>query len=153
MQSLIFDFKKSPTFFKKWNKEFDVEDIISDSDTINADFNIVIVDDVCDDNIEDCIDSNGELVYSSPHILSKTCALDYKEEGLERCYISLNQDVTFDFEELSVENFSLKGAFLTTEGGYVLGYSINQYSLNVTYQMIFEEGLIFFDIIEGVVND
>ena len=149
MQSLVFDFKKSPTFFQRWNKEFDVEDLDANG-IINATFKIVIVDDVCEDNIEECLNSSGQLTYSSPHTITQDCSLKYTREGLEREYISLNGDVHFIFEE--GENFSLKGAFLTTNGGYVLGYSINQQSLNITNEMIFEDTLIFFDIIEGVID-
>lgn len=148
MQSLVFDFKKSPTFFQRWNKEFDVEDLDGNG-VINATFKIVIVNDVCEDNIEDCINNSGQLIFTSPNALSETCSLKYSREGLEREYISLNGDVTFEFEDT---NFSLRGAFLTTNSGYVLGYSINQQSLNVTNEMIFEDTLIFFDILEGVID-
>ena len=143
MQSYIFDFKKSPTFFKKWNKKFDVENLSSET------MNIVLVDDICDDNIEDCLNSNGELKYSSPNIVSEDCTLNFVEEDVNRSYIQLDDDVTFEF---GTANFSMKGAFLTTSEGYVLGYSINQYSLNITNEMIFEKDLIFFDIVEGVLN-
>ena len=49
-------------------------------------------------------------------------------------------------------SFKMKGAFLTTDTGFVLGYSINQYTLEITTQMIFEKDLTFFDIVE-VVSD
>ena len=65
----------------------------------------------------------------------------------------LDDDVTFEFDgETYPESFDMKGAFLTTADGYVLGYSINQFSLTITTQMIFEKDLVFFDIIEGVLN-
>ena len=46
----------------------------------------------------------------------------------------------------------MKGAFLTTYDDYVLGYSINQFSITITTQMIFEDGLTFYDIVDGVYN-
>lgn len=144
MQSFIFDFKKSPTFFTKgWNKKFDVDDLSNET------INIVLVDDICDDNISDCIDSGGELIYTSSNTLSENCTLNFVEEDENRCYIQLDDDVTFDLDN---DNFSMKGAFLTDSSGYVIGYSINQYSLNITNEMVFEKDLIFFDIVEGVLN-
>ena len=144
MQSYIFDFKKSPSFFRKgWNKKFDVDDLSNET------INIVLVDDICDDNISDCINGEGELIYSSPNILSENCTLNFVDEDENRSYIQLDDDVTFELEET---NFNMKGAFLTTSDGYVIGYSINQYSLNITNAMIFEKDLIFFDIVESVIN-
>lgn len=147
MQSLIFDFRKSPTFLQKWNKEFDVEDIEATC------FYIVLVDDICDDNFSDCVNQDNQIKYSEDHLISSECYLKYVIDGTNE-KIALDGDVTIDFDgETNPESFSLKGAFLTNDNGYIMGYSINQQSFNVTNQMIFEDDLVFFDIIEGVLND
>lgn len=141
MQSYIFDFEEAPSFFLKWNKEFDVESFD------NSTFNIVLVDDICEDNIEDCIDANGDLLYSGEHVLTKECSLRYEHRtNLGLGVIVLDSETVF---ELLENNFSLKGAFITTSGGYVMGYSINSFGINLTNQVIFEEDLILWDIAEG----
>lgn len=113
-------------------------------------FYIVLVDDICDDNFSDCINQDNQLKYSNNHYVSAECELKHEVNG-EVESIILNEDCTFTFdgEGTNPESFNMKGAFLTTDSGYVMGYSINQYSINITTQMIFEKGLIFYDIIEG----
>ena len=146
MQSYIFDFRKSPTFLKKWNKEFDVEDFD------NSTFYIVLVNDVCADNVSECIDNNGQLVYSGSNIISNSCELEYVINGNTES-IALKEDCTFTFDDTTYPaHFNMKGAFLVNEDNYVLGYSINQYSLYITTQMIFEAGLIFYSIVESVLD-
>ena len=131
---------------QKWNKEFDVEDMGTNC------FYIVLVDDECDNNFSDCINQDGQLRYSNQHYISVECELKYTiNNNAEQ--IALADDVTFDFDGTTYpESFNMKGAFLTTDSGYVMGYSINQYSINITTQMIFEKDLIFFDMVEGVSN-
>ena len=146
MQSYIFDFKKSTKFLKKWNKEFDVEAF--DSST----FQITLVDGECANNFSDCVDSDGQLIYTSTHSISAECELDYVVQDNTESIV-LKEDCTFDFDgETYPTSFKMKGAFLTTDTGFVLGYSINQYTLEITTQMIFEKDLTFFDIVE-VVSD
>ena len=141
MQSYIYDFEKSPTFFKKLNKEFDIE-----CTGVNC-FYIVLVDDICQDNIEDCINSDGQLLYDDvTHTKKASCVLKYNDIDKDTAQIVLDGDVTFN---LGANMFPLKGAFLVNDNGYVLGYSIETTSFNVTNQMIFEDGLIFWDITEG----
>lgn len=130
----------------KWNKEFDVEDIGTNC------FYIVLVDDVCDDNFSDCINSDGQLRYSESNMISASCSLEYVTNNTVES-IKLDGDVTIDFvDEGFTDGFKMKGAFLTTDSGYIMGYSINQFSINVTTQMIFEDGLTFYDIVDGVYN-
>lgn len=111
-------------------------------------FYIVLVDDVCDDNIEDCLNSDNQLRYAESHMRSMECYLVYTETD-GKGHIALSGDVTFT---LGATNFAMKGAFLTNDAGYVMGYSINTSSLNITNALIFEEGLRFWDIYEGVSN-
>ena len=145
MQSYVFDFKKNPSLMSKWNKEFDVEDIGTNC------FYIVLVDDICDDNFADCLD-DGQLRYSDGHTIKAECSLEYVINNNAESIV-LDGDVTIDFaDEEFTDGFKMKGAFLTTDSGYILGYSINQFSINITTQMIFEDGLTFFDVIEGGLN-
>lgn len=113
-------------------------------------FYIVLVDDECADNIEDCLNSDKQLVYTEEHLKSVECYLEYIEETADNAKIVLKDDTTLLFGEN--EMFRMKGAFLTNDNGYVMAYSINTSSLTVTNQMIFEDGLEFFEIIEGELN-
>lgn len=143
MQSYILDFIKSPSFFLKWNVDFSIATMGTDT------FRIVLVDDVCQDNIENCINNDGELLYTGAHIQSENCSLSYVESG-NTVTISLANEVSFDLTDVQ---FSMKGVFLTTDSGYVMGYSINPISVNVTNSVIFEEGLVFWTIMEENIND
>lgn len=130
----------------KWNKEFDVEDIGTNC------FYIVLVDDVCYDNFADCLNNDGQLIYSDAHTIKAECSLEYVTGNTTESVV-LDGDVTIDFADEGYDDgFKMKGAFLTTDSGYVMGYSINQFSLNITTQMIFEDGLTFYDIVEGGIN-
>ena len=148
MQSFIFDFKKSPSFLGKWNKEFDVEDINTNC------FYIVLVDDSCNDNIEDCLNPDGQLDYAEEHLLPIQCSLKYETIGTNS-YIRLDGDVDIVFPyydeatEITYDNFNMKGVFITTDSGYVMGYSINTYSMNINTEFIIEDGITFWSIIEG----
>ena len=143
MESCIFDFDKSPSFMMKWNKEFDVEDIGTNC------FYIVLVDDECDDNIEQVLDEEKKIRYSEEHLLSLSCNLKYEDDG-DNAIISLDGDVTHTFAD--GESFDMKGVFVTNERGYVMGYSINQYSMNINNQFTMEYGLKLWSILEGKLN-
>lgn len=126
---------------QKWNKEFDVEDIGTNC------FYIVLVDSVCDDNISDCLNNDGQLVYEESDMISADCSLAFNNVNSEVSIISLDGSVTFTFGE--GETFDMKGIFITNDAGYVLGYTINPSTVTISNQMIFEDGLIFWDIVEG----
>ena len=143
VESCILDFDKSPSFMQKWNKEFDVEDIGTDC------FYIVLIDDICEDNISDVLDNENKISYSEEHLLSLPCNLKYEDDG-DNAYISLDGTVTHTFE--SDERFNMKGVFVTNQSGYVMGYSINQYSMNISNQFILDDGLKLWSILEGRVN-
>lgn len=140
MQSYIFDFRESPSFRRKWNKEFDIEAM---GETC---FNIVLVDGNCDDNIEDCLNADLQLKYDESNMKQESCSLEYHVNSQYNDSIRLSSAVTF---ELGEEMFEMKGAFITTDSGYVMGYSINNYSVNITNQMIFEKDFVLWDIVEG----
>lgn len=142
LDSFIFDFEKSPTFFKKWNKEFDVENLGSGT------FNIVLVGEECPNNIEDCL--NGTALQSFSNALTESVDLVFDEIDRDTFSIKVDGDVVFDIGEDN--NFSLKAAFLTssnTTSNYVMGFSINQNSINVSNEVIFEDGLVFWSVAEG----
>lgn len=142
LDSFIFDFEKSPTFFKKWNKEFDVENLGSGT------FNIVLVGEECPNNIEDCL--NGTALQSFSNALTESVDLVFDEIDRDTFSIKVDGDVVFDIGEDN--NFPLKAAFLTssnTTTNYVMGFSINQNSINVSNEVIFEDGLVFWSVAEG----
>lgn len=124
---------------QKWNKEFDVEAIDSNC------FYIVLVDDVCDDNFSDCVNNEGYLRYSSSNYVQVECSLKYDTNN-GRESIVLDADAVIDFTDAG---FRMKGIFLTTDTGYVMGYNINQTSVLVNTSMTFEKDFIFYDIVEG----
>ena len=107
-------------------------------------FYIVLVDDICDDNITDVLNIDGQIRYDSSHLLSEECELSYVETG-DNADITLDGDVEFTLSN----DFPLKGAFLTNDAGYVIGYSINTYSFNISTGITFEDGLFFFSLVEG----
>ena len=108
MQSYIFDFRKSPTFMRKWNREFDVEDLG------NSTFYIVLVDENCPNNFSECVDpTTGELIFQEGQYIHAECELDYVIDGNVETIV-LNEDCTFDFDGTTYpESFKMKGAFLT----------------------------------------
>ena len=130
---------------KKWNKEFDVEDMGANC------FYIVLVDDNCEDNFSDCVNADGQLIYDESHMLTAECELAYVVDNNKESIV-LNEDCIFDFAEDSSlpDSFKFKGAFLVTDARYAMGYSINQYSLELTTQLVFEKDLRFFDVLEAV---
>jgi len=131
---------------KKWNKEFDVEDIGTNC------FYIVLVDDNCADNFSDCINQEGKLIYTNNQRISQECELAYVTNRNTESIV-LNADCTFEFDGVTYpESFKFKGAFLTTDSGFIMGYSINLYSLEITTELTFEKDLVFYDIVEGVSN-
>lgn len=149
LQSYVFDFRKSPSFLRKWNKEFDVEAMESSS------FNIYLLNDICYDNIEQCVDENtGKFVFSSEQLQANSlvlpCQLELKYIDNDVSDIVLKEDTEHTFD--ADENFAMKGAFLVTDEGYVMGYSINSQSVNITNRIIFEKRLTFWNIVEGVLN-
>lgn len=149
LQSYVFDFRKSPTFLRKWNKEFDVEEIETTC------FYIYLLNDICYDNIEQCVDENtGRFTFTDEQLqnnsLKLPCYLELKYVDTDVSDIVLKEDTEYTFG--ADENFAMKGAFLVTDSGYVMGYSINSQSVNITNRIIFEKGLTFWNIVEGVLN-
>lgn len=114
---------------------------------------LILLDDICEDNIEDCLNEDKQLKYTDAQMQAHSkiaqCNLTYTDNNVDVARIVLDGDVVFNFNE---DNFAFKGAFLVTNAGYVMGYSINPYSVNVTNQMIFEDGLKFYEIVEGAIN-
>lgn len=127
---------------RKWNKTFDVESIQ------NTNFKLVLVDSTCDNNIEDCL-TNNNLRYPSSNKLEQNCHINYVEDNFYNSKLVLDGDVTFNFEGA----FDLKGVFITTSTGYVMGYAIISNGFNVSNQMIFEDGLNLWTITEGILDE
>lgn len=134
IQSFTFDFKRSPSFFERWNLDF----LISNMNGTTKNFKIVIAGD-CHDNIEDNLTNNRTLNSSVTSKREVTCALKWEDEA-----ISLGTDVEFTIGDSVIP---LKGVFLTTSSGYVMGYSINMSSFNITNKLKFDKGTIFYSIV------
>lgn len=121
----------------------------------SSSFNIYLLNDICYDNIEQCVDENtGKFVFSSEQLQANSlvlpCQLELKYIDNDVSDIVLKEDTEHTFD--ADENFAMKGAFLVTDEGYVMGYSINSQSVNITNRIIFEKGLTFWNIVEGVLN-
>ena len=140
MQSFVLDFDKSPSFWHDWNKKFCIDDFDSDE------FKVVLVDDICKDNISECL-TNGILKYkdNTDNILEASCNLKYTEsDDYDDLYIQLDGDVVFTLES----DFSLKGLFIVNQDYYVMGASINTYSVNIATELTIEDGLYLWSLIE-----
>lgn len=136
-QSFMVDWSRVPDFFTYWNKRFDVDAM---NGTI-GNFQIVFSS-YAPDNIQDCLDGtvlseNVEITYPVD------CGLEWDYEGI----ISIANDIVWNVGD---EIIPLKAIFLRNKAnGYVLGYSINQTSFDVTNQVILEEGTVLWSIHTG----
>ncbi len=145
-QSYIFDFSRTPTFFEHFNIDFK----LADMDSTTANFEMAIVK-YGGDNIDEYLDSeDGTLdtdTIGSENILVEDCKLSFEADSMGDITIRLAENVTFDiYDTLGDVNIPLKAIFLRDkETGYVMGYSINLVSFNVTNAVVFDENLIFWN--------
>ena len=133
IQSFPFDFHRSPSFFERWNLDF----LISNMNGTSKNFKIVIAED-CYDDIADNLTTNRTLNSSVTGKREVTCALKWEDE-----IISLGTDVEFTIGNSTIP---LKGIFLTTSSGYVMGYCLNINAFNITNKLRFDKGTIFYSI-------
>lgn len=138
-QSYIFDFSRVPSFFEHFNIDFN----ISDMDGSSAKFQLVIAE-YGGVNIDEYLDASGCLdtgVVDPNTLLVEDCKLSCTFDDYGDATIKLAESVTFDVGDV---NIPLKAIFLRDKTtGYVMGYSINLVSFNVTNAVVFDDDVIF----------
>lgn len=149
-QSYIFDFSRVDSFFDEFNKKFKLSDMNVPNNNGEITTNLknfkLILASHCPENINECLNSNGTLdtsVVTIPDNSTKIIGLDWIKRGYGEGTIELHDEVIFNIG--AVEQ-PLKAVFLTTNTGYVMGYSINPVTINVTNRIVFDDDVIFWDI-------
>lgn len=142
-QSYVFDFSRVPSFFEHFNIDFH----ISDMDGSSAKFQLVLAE-YGGNNIDEYLDESGCLdtdIVSVDTILVEDCKLSCTFDDYGDATIKLAENVTFDIQDtLGDVNIPLKAVFLRDKTtGYVMGYSINIVSFNVTNAVVFDDDVIF----------
>lgn len=136
-QSFLVDWSRVPDFFTYWNKQFDV-------DAMNGavgNFEIIFSS-YAPDNIQDCL-SGFSLNENVVITYDVDCGLVWDSDGV----ISIFSDVIWNIGD---EIVPLKAIFLRNKAnGFVLGYSINQTSFDVTNQVVLESGTVLWSIHTG----
>ena len=134
----IFDFKRTPTFWDNFNLSF----LLTDMDGSSENFNFVFCS-TAPSNIDECLDVDGSLDSSKVTVTETVdCALLW-----ENSCISVGSDATYTIGGVRVP---LKAIFLTDETtGFVMGYSINSNSFEVTNEVQFDEGTVLFTLYDG----
>ena len=62
--------------------------------------------------------------------------------------IGLGAEVRFDTDQIGERNIPLKAIFLRDKASkYVMGYSINMVAFTVTNVVVFDEDVIFWDVV------
>ena len=134
--SCLFDFHRSPLFFKQWNIDFTVTQMQQD----NNNFNIIYCS-TAPDNINDCL-SNGRLDSSKVTVIGTVpLSLKYVND-----VISVRADATLNLGQ-TIE--PLKAVFITNTSGFVLGYSINTQAYEITNTLTIEKDTILWSIVDG----
>lgn len=140
-QSYVFDFSRVPSFFEHFNIDFH----ISDMDGNSAKFQLVISE-YGGNNIDEYLDASGCLdtnIISPATLLVEDCKLSCTFDDYGDATIKLAESVTFDVGDV---NIPLKAIFLRDKTtGYIMGYSINLVSFNVTNAVVFDDDVIFWN--------
>ena len=128
-QSFLFDFQRSPTFLDNMNVKFHLLEMNSSNN-----FQVVFST-YAPTNIQDCLSSDGTLNSDVTIQESLDCCLKWEND-----IISIRNDVTWNIGDAY---YPLKAVFIRNKSnGYVMGYSINITSFEVTNEVIFEEDTI-----------
>lgn len=128
-QSFLFDFQRSPTFLDNMNVKFHLLEMNSSNN-----FQVVFST-YAPTNIEDCLNADGSLNSDVTIQSSLDCSLKWEND-----IISIRNDVTWNIGDAY---YPLKAVFIRNKSnGYVMGYSINITSFEVTNEVIFEEDTI-----------
>ena len=140
VKSIPIDFTESDDFLEEWNNRFGIKDCGS-----NGKFEVVLAS-YSPDNFKDCVTSNGVLDTSKVTVIdAEDCRIDWVNKGLV-----LGGDVTISIGDNIVP---LKAIFIRHKAtGYVLLYSINIVSYNITNQFVLNENTLLLSFISGDYN-
>lgn len=134
VQSYLFDFERTPTFFERWNLDFKL--LQMDGSTSNYQ---IVFSSYAPSNIGECLNSNGSLSSDVTVIASIDFPLKY-DNGV----ITVGDDVSWT---INTNIYPLKAVFIRDKAtGYVMGYSININTFEVTNEVVIEEGTILWSI-------
>ena len=150
--SYIFDFRRVPSFFENFNESFSISDmnLSKTASPVLENFQLVLAS-YCPENIDECLDEDGLL--NTDVVIAKdendndlivTVGLDYLADEYGDATIELHDDATLDIGDI---NITFKAVFLTTLDGYVMGYSINPVNFTVTNKVVFDDDVVFWDIV------
>ena len=139
-ESFYIDWSKGYSFWRFWNKMFDVELMNGTVGNFRIYFSSY-----SPENFEDCIVGRGEL---DPSIIMQSqgvnCGLIWDNDESS---IRISSDVVWN---IGNEIVPLKSIFLVnTSNKYVLGYSINTNSFDVTNQLVIDGGSYLWTFHEG----
>ena len=134
----IFDFIRTPLFFDEFNLSF----LLSDMDGSSEKFSFVFCS-TAPSNIGECLNNDGTLDDSVVTVLDTVdCALLWNDN----C-ISVSGDATYTIGDTRVP---LKAIFLLDKTtSFVMGYSINSNSFEVTNEVQFDDGTVLYTFYDG----
>ena len=138
-QSFLVDWSRVKNFWRAWNEEFTVQEM-------NGANNFQLVfSSYTPNNIDDCLTNSGTLtqdVLATSTVID--CGLTWDDNGI----ISISNNVTWNIGNETI--IPLKAIFLRKkENGFVLGYSINQTSFDVTNKVIVDKDTIIWSFHSG----
>lgn len=135
-ESIFIDFTRSPSFFDRWNVDFNLTLVGNNYEFVFADY--------CPNNISECLDGNvldSEMVHTIT-----TQSVNLKWESSDNV-----QTVSIDGEtvwNIGDTHYNLKGIFLRDKTTLtVIGYSIFPNGVDVTNKVIFDDGLLIWSFI------
>ena len=143
-QSYLFNFSRIDTFYENININFNIADMTGAENKFEF-----VLSSYSYDNIEECIDSNGELksevITDENYIVD--CPLNWNNNDDGTNTITLASDVEWDFGD---EIVPVKAVFLRdATTGYVMGFSINMQPITVTNTLTFNEDTILWTVTDG----
>ena len=148
-QSLIFDFHSVDDFKENLNVKFSLTEDMTHLEggeyvtpsSASTKFNIIISS-YSSNEPSDCINSNGTLNTNNV-VETETLSCGLTWDGT---FIKVTDDVSVSLSEGEI--LPVKSVFVTNDDtGYVMGYSINTNPFEVTNEVKFEEGTIFWSIV------
>lgn len=135
-ESIFIDFTRSPSFFDRWNVDFNLTLVGNNYEFVFADY--------CPNNISECLDGyvlDSEMVHTIT-----TQSVNLKWESSDNV-----QTVSIDGEtvwNIGDTHYNLKGIFLRDKTTLaVIGYSIFPNGVDVTNKVIFDDGLLIWSFI------
>ena len=138
-QSFLVDWSRVKNFWRAWNEEFTIQEM-------NGANNFQLVfSSYTPNNIDDCLTNNGTLtqdVLATSTVID--CGLTWDDNGI----VSISNNVTWNIGHETI--IPLKAIFLRKkENGFVLGYSINQTSFDVTNKVIVDKDTVIWSFHSG----